>query len=396
MIKKPVVLTASGVAACIGLVAVLVFTGNGAVDVQAAEIIQKLSDQIEQKPVFEITVDALRFGQVELTGELTLAERGAVGDVEVTVDFSHGELASDWTVEADAAFAADGADGWVLLRSLTMPTEQMQAIVDQFLPAGEPVLVSLSGGGHHSELNSDLAEVYEELNELRSEKAVSIIGELVESHGDYDATVERQPDGNVLMTMQLDLDTLIAIEELERRLYPTESRATIEVTVNGESRIVSIEDDESDDGASDLDIRTTNFEDPEVKAILESAGIAVTYGDDGQVIMQTPDGVTIIQTEGGLALSRSGAPPAAMRHGHPQTDFIGSTLRVVYDPVAERVCSFSIEDFGPAKGTVTVTMQEGEFDPALLDSASVTTPATMTIDMAVFEAMGEELERVFE
>lgn len=68
-------------------------------------------------------------------------------------------------------------------------------------------------------------------------------------------------------------------------------------------------------------------------------------------------------------------------------DLIGSTMRVVYDPKAERVHAVSLSDMGELDGTLTLSLREGGIDPALVDPARVTTPQTRTFDLGALKSM---------
>ena len=73
-------------------------------------------------------------------------------------------------------------------------------------------------------------------------------------------------------------------------------------------------------------------------------------------------------------------------------EFLGCTLRVVYDPAAQAVRSFSVSDLGEMKGTVTISLRGGAIDAALLDPARVTTPNTRRLDAGVLMEMVKALQ----
>lgn len=70
-------------------------------------------------------------------------------------------------------------------------------------------------------------------------------------------------------------------------------------------------------------------------------------------------------------------------------ELLGCTLAVVYDPQSQSVQSFSISDVAEMKGTITIALHEGAIDPALLDSARVTTPNTRVIDTGFLKGLIE-------
>lgn len=70
---------------------------------------------------------------------------------------------------------------------------------------------------------------------------------------------------------------------------------------------------------------------------------------------------------------------------------LGSTLEVVYDPTEERVRSFSLENFGESRGSLSVRVGDGAVDAGLLDSSRVTSAKTRTLDLSILAGMIEGL-----
>ena len=62
-------------------------------------------------------------------------------------------------------------------------------------------------------------------------------------------------------------------------------------------------------------------------------------------------------------------------------------MNIVYDQDAGLVRSFSVEDIGEMKGSVTVSIRSGSIDPDLLDASRVTTASTRTLDLAALQSM---------
>ena len=77
----------------------------------------------------------------------------------------------------------------------------------------------------------------------------------------------------------------------------------------------------------------------------------------------------------------------ALRDEEDLSKLIGGTISIVYDPDAGLVRSFSVEDIGEMKGSVTIAVRGGGIDPDLLDSSRVTTASTRTLDLAALESM---------
>jgi hypothetical protein len=169
----------------------------------------------------------------------------------------------------------------------------------------------------------------ETLKELSSGKLVDTLKTLIQSHSQVGATVEDQADGTILLTLPIDdAEALESLEELFEGMDDEAEHAPGHLTVSISSGSVA-DVDESDEEAD-----------------------------------EEPDGY----------------------------ELIGSTLEIVYDPDAEQVRSFVITDLGVTEGTLTVAIEDGEIDPALLDSSRVTTGATRTIDLNAIMSMFEQFD----
>ena len=81
-----------------------------------------------------------------------------------------------------------------------------------------------------------------------------------------------------------------------------------------------------------------------------------------------------------------------LRDEEDLSKLIGGTISIVYDPDAGLVRSFSVEDIGDMKGSVTIAVRGGGIDPDLLDSSRVTTSSTRTLDLAALESMFGEFD----
>jgi len=319
MIKKPAVLSAFGAAAMLAFVVGMLFPWGGGPEVHAALIVEKLNKQIEQDPLLEITLEALRVEEVSLNGHLQLSRQGIAGDVQVQVDDRDGRI------DVDVSLGLTEQSGWVLIRKLDIPDAEARAILSMFLaPAGETLLLLPDGalaGPLGGTAGVDLGDA---LAELRSENVIGMLKQLIENHAAYGVTVEPQRDGTVLL--HLSIDDKEALEGLTRLITDV---------ANVEAQIAAVVEDEAVGGDED------------------AAGRRVE-----------------IRQEVELELSDE------------MSELLGCAVTLVYDPAVERVRSFSISDLGPMKGTVTVGLRDGEIDPALLDPDRVAGPNTRTVDLA--------------
>ncbi len=304
MMKKPSVLSGLGLAACAALVVTFLLPFGKAPMVQAATIMEKLNQQVEQSQVLEVTIDNVTLEEAFLEGTIQISQLGIAGDLEVKVDEGDGEK-----IELDLALAIGPDGGWVLIRKLVISDPDVQAVLNAFLPAGSDTLVILPG----DELGGDITpDIMGEIGDILSADVFDALREAIESQEIDGATIENQRDGTVLLTLPLDsAETLAALERLHAA------------------------------GSSD---------------------------DDEEKAKRT-------------------AHHEIAQHVHGDDELIGSTLKVVYDPATQLVRSFTIEDFGDSDGSISVTIGEGEPDPARFDSSRVTTPQTRTLDLSMLKEM---------
>ena len=316
--KKQTLLSITGIAAAIVVAVVFLFPGNGAPTVQAATIIQKLSEQIEQSPLFEVALESLDIEEVSVNGRLQVSQHAAAGHIHVKVHEGHAEE----FVEVDLSLALSNDGGWVLIRKLTVPDPAVQAIVAVLFPPETETLILLPEDATDFD---DVLDINVELGDARS-ALKQVLDELLASHEEYGATTEHQEDGTVLLTLPIkDAETLAALGRLTQASVDAEQ--TQKVIIATES------------GAETQE---------------EKVEVEVEIDDDDELI--------------------------------------GTTITMLYDPVAEQVRSFSILDLGSPGSRIAVTIGEGEVDPALLDSSRVTTPDTRTFDLGALESLLEGLD----
>jgi len=316
--KKQTLLSITGIAAAIVVAVVFLFPGNGAPTVQAATIIQKLSEQIQQSPLFEVTLDSLDIEEVSINGRLQASQHAVAGHIHVRVQ----EGDADELVEVDLSLALSNDGGWVLIRKLTVPDPAAQAIVAVLFPPETETLILLPEDATEFD---DVLDINVELGDARSELK-QVLDELLASHEEYGATIEHQEDGTVLLTLPIkNAETLAALGRLTQASADAQqTQKVITVTESGEQ------------------VQREHIE------------VEVEIDDDDELI--------------------------------------GTTITMLYDPAAEQVRSFSILDLGSPGSRITVTIGEGEVDPALLDSSRVTTPDTRTFDLGALESLLEHVD----
>lgn len=225
--KKQTLLSLSGIAAAIAIVVVLLLPWNGAPTVQAAMIIQKLSQQIEQSPRFEVTLESLQIDKVAINGSLQASRHAVAGDLAVVVQ----EGDPDQLIEVDLSLGLSTDGGWVLIRKLTVPDPAAQAILAMVLPAGTEMLILLPEDMADFD---DLMDIDMELGDARAELKQAF-DQLLASHEEVGATIEHQEDGTVLLKLPIkDAETLAALGRLtEASLDAERPRQTSEAAESG-------------------------------------------------------------------------------------------------------------------------------------------------------------------
>ena len=315
MMRKPSVLSAFGVAAVIAITFGLLFPANHGPTVQAATIIKKLNEQIEESPLIEVTLNSLAIDELFVDGRLQVSEQAVAGELELVVQ----EGPTDGTVEVDLALALSEQGGWVLIRKLVVPDPQAQAVLGLIFPSGTETLLLLPEEELAGELGLDLDDG---LRELRSGEVVNVLKAMIESHDELGATIQYQSDGTILLTLPIeDAEALAALEQwVEKAESATEKRTAVVI------------------GKGDVEVQ------------------------------------------------------AAQIDVDADNELIGSTLRVVYDPEAEAVRSFSIDDLGSPGSSISVSIGEGEIDPASLDHNNYTTPNTRTLDLGALQSIFKQFD----
>jgi hypothetical protein len=140
----------------------------------------------------------------------------------------------------------------------------------------------------------------------------------------------------------------------------------------------------------------------------DELGATIEYQSDGTILLTVPiedvealaalgqwvekaESATKKRTVVIIEESDAGVEPAQI-HVDTDNELIGSTLRVVYEPEAEVVRSFRIDDLGSPGSSISVSIGEGEVDPARLDQNNYTTPQTRTLDLGALESMFKQLD----
>jgi hypothetical protein len=196
ILRKPALLSTLGLAACLAIAFGLLFPTNGGPTVQAATILEKFDKQLAEPKLLEVTLDSIVIDEISVDGQLQVANEGVAGDLHVVVS----ESADKPPIDIDLALAVGGDESWVLIRSLQLPDDDAQALVQWLFPPGVETLIVLPAETAE-DLNVDLAD---ELRELGSGELAQAFKKLVDAQSETGATITKRRNGTIVMTLPID------------------------------------------------------------------------------------------------------------------------------------------------------------------------------------------------
>ncbi|UCC29484.1 MAG: hypothetical protein JSU86_14935, partial [Phycisphaerales bacterium] len=194
--RRPAVLSALGLAACLVLFVGFLFPTSGGPTVEAAVILAKLNEQIADPQLIELKIDSITIEEASIDGQIQVAKEGIAGDVRVVVN-----EADEQPIKVDASFGISQDGGWVLVRELGTSDPEVQPVIDLLLPPGTETLLLLPADVDLPGLELDIAEGVSELS--TAHKMIETFTEIVRSQPDTDATVTEQRDGTILLTLPI-------------------------------------------------------------------------------------------------------------------------------------------------------------------------------------------------
>lgn len=196
MFRRPAVLSALGLAACLVLFVGFLFPTGGGPTVEAAVILAKLNEQIANPQLIELKIDSITINEASIDGQIQVAKEGIAGDVRVVVN-----EAGEQPIKVDASFGISQDGGWVLVRELSTSDPEVQPVIDLLLPPGTETLLLLPDDVDLPGLELNIAEGVAELS--TAHKMIETFTEIVRNQPDTDATVTEQRDGTILLTLPI-------------------------------------------------------------------------------------------------------------------------------------------------------------------------------------------------
>jgi hypothetical protein len=110
----------------------------------------------------------------------------------------------DTPITVDASFALTKEGGWVLIRELSIPDKQAQAMIDMFLPRGVETLLILPKEMVAEAIEDGPIEHFDELRQLASGQVVAFVKEVLNAKADVGAKSRKLPDGTIELSIKLE------------------------------------------------------------------------------------------------------------------------------------------------------------------------------------------------
>ena len=329
MMRKPALLSITGVAAAIVILIVVLFPGAQTPTVQAATIMRQLNEQIERNPNLEIRLEQLGIDEVFINGSFIIGEGNMFGDMAVRVD--EDPSAEEHVIELDLAFALRPIDGWALIRSIRIPDPEIRKYLDGFFLEGTETMFLLPNNLMNNKRteNLDFGMITQHIQQIHE-----VLKQIAASHEEYGMTLTPQSDGTILLT--LPIKDAAALQSLVLQ-FDKQLQLDIESDIKNEAHDTTNTDNEINEAAESDTKSTSNSE--------------------------------------------------SSCHRHDQEVLLGATIAVVYDPATERARSLAILDFGAVGSNIRVNLDAPSPAGERFDWQNYMKPETRLFDMHMFESM---------
>ncbi len=196
ILRRPALLSTVGMVVIVAAVAGLIFPTNGGPAVQAAVVLEKLSNQVADPNLLEVQLDQVQIEEVSVHGIIYLGADGIAGDLQATINEGEGPI------EVDVSLGISEQSGWILVRNLRIPDKQAQMIIDLFLPRGSETLVMLPSDLLGKDLALGLGNL-DDLRQLATGQVAEIVKVIVESKSTAGATTTKLADGTILLNLEI-------------------------------------------------------------------------------------------------------------------------------------------------------------------------------------------------
>lgn len=234
-LRRPAWLSTIGLAAALAIAVGLFFPESGAPNVEAAVVLTKLTEQVDESTLIDVSIDAIKTDEADITARIQVANNAVAGDFKVTV--RDGSQASP--IEIDVSLAISERGGWILIRKLVVPVPEAKVILDMFMPEGTELLLKLPEELVNEVLKEGLSVKFDELHELASGQVVTLVKGIMESESAVGARVENQRNGTVLVTIPIkDAEAFENLIRLVARTMGEEDPGDIDVSLDDVSELV--------------------------------------------------------------------------------------------------------------------------------------------------------------
>jgi len=187
----------AGLAAMLALAAIPLFS-NGMPKVKAAVVLTKLSEQIEQSEVFEVSLADLTIeDQVWGDGIFQISDTALAGDIAVRITEGAGQI------EADVSLGIHADGGWLLIRSLKVPDPEAQVFLDLMFPAGTETLLILPTNVVEEFFEQEIGGELAEVRSMATGEVAAFVKQIIESDEDLGVTITQELNGNLRLTLPI-------------------------------------------------------------------------------------------------------------------------------------------------------------------------------------------------
>ncbi|MBN1943786.1 MAG: hypothetical protein JW849_10885 [Phycisphaerae bacterium] len=307
--------------------------------VSAEDVFQRVGSTLAENPVLHLTIQGVELHGNHLDFEFLGAEQGRA--IFAHVD-ARSSAESDHTLGLNLTLARDGEAGWVLVRRLQWNRHDPMG---RLIPDGGALLIDVPVSRSTDQAVRQMFPVA-----VRPREVQALIESLRQAVPDL--TVRELADGTVLLE-----GVITRPENLDlRMLCETTDAARIAMGVSPALMT----------GMTKRDLQKV------VKTLKTSLAERMSK-EDFQAVSQRLDMISFVamqQLQSGETEQRIESSERFDKN--LRTLLTGATIAIAYDPAQKLLRSVSMDNVGPARGTVRLRFDEPEINQAMLDRTRFT------------------------